>query len=237
MKLVKSKSSAPFLWCGVATAEIGAQELAQLEGLLDDEERARIARLRAASMRRDATAAHGLRRMLLAAFTGKPAYSFRFYHEKSGAKPKAEGLSQIDFSLTHCHGYVAAAAGEFGRIGIDAEPLGRMVEPRLVAGKNVKSYESPGGTVIAWTLKEALSKAEGSGLAVGFSRLDVAIDPPRLLAAPDSFGDPTCWKLERHCHAGFAIAIAFGPPGSFGKSFGGTFGDTSRGVCVRHGLH
>jgi 4'-phosphopantetheinyl transferase len=212
--LAKSKSCAPFIWCGVPTSALGALELARFEDILDDEERARIIRLRAEPMRRAATAAHGLRRMLLAAFTDKPAHSFRFYRDRSGAKPKAEGLPQIDFSLTHCHGYAAAAAGARGRIGIDAEPMNRMVEPELVAGKRGTSYKTPGGTVIAWTLKEALSKAEGSGLAVGFSELDVDINPPRLLGAPDSFGNPAGWKLERHCHAGFAIAIAFGPRGA-----------------------
>jgi 4'-phosphopantetheinyl transferase len=216
MRLTKSKSSAPFLWCGVATSELGAPELARLEDVLDDEERARIVRLRAAPLRRDSTAAHGLCRVLLAAFTGRPAHSFRFYRDTSGAKPRAEGLLQIDFSLTHCHGYAAAAAGAFGRIGIDAEPLDRRVEPELVAGNSETPYEGAAGTVIAWTLKEALSKAEGSGLALGFSRLDVEINPPRLLAAPDSFGNPAGWKLERHCHAGFTIAIAFGPRGAGG---------------------
>ncbi len=221
MRLTESKSSAPFIWCGLATSELAALELARLEDILDDEERARIIRLRAAPQRRDSTVAHGLRRLLLAAFTGQPAHSFRFYRDKSGAKPKAEGLPQIDFSLTHCHGYAAAAAGAFGRIGIDAEPLDRKVEPELVNDKSGTEYETASGTIVAWTLKEALSKAEGSGLALGFSGLNVDINSPRLLAAPASFGNPAGWKLERHCHAGFTIAIAFGPTGA----------------GVRHGLH
>ena len=214
MRVTQGSTSAPFIWCGVATSELGALDLARLEGILDDDERARIIRLRAAPLRRDSTVAHGLRRMLLAAFSGRPAHSFRFYRETSGAKPKAEGLPQIDFSLTHCHGYAAAAAGTYGRIGIDAEPLHRQVEPELVAGKGGTAYATAAGALVAWTLKEALSKAEGSGLALGFSRLDIAIDPPRLLAAPDSFGNPAGWMLERHCHAGFVIALAFGPKGS-----------------------
>jgi phosphopantetheinyl transferase len=196
---------APFLWCGLPTAEISREALTRLDDILDDEEHQRIDRLRVVQSRRDAIAAHGLRRLLLAALTGRPAESFRFYTEVPRGKPLARDLPGIDISLTHCDGYAAAAAGRHGRIGIDAEPASRRIEPELVGP------HSGGAPIVVWTFKEALAKAEGSGLAVDLGRLSVDARAPKLLAAPESFGDPADWTLERHCHAGFTIAIAFGP--------------------------
>jgi 4'-phosphopantetheinyl transferase len=200
----------PFLWCGLPTAELDDRSLARFGNVLDAEEHGRINRLRHVQARRDAIAAHGLRRLLLASLTGRPADSFRFRADRAGGKPKAAGMPGVDVSLTHCDGYAAAAAiGRGGRIGIDAEPLCRPIEPELAAAMTTSFKQGVRGEpIVVWTMQEALTKAEGSGLALNVKRLEIDPCAPRLVTAPESFGDPACWRLERHCHAGFTVAIA-----------------------------
>jgi phosphopantetheinyl transferase len=210
---------APYLWSGMPTADLEDQALTKLEDVLDADEQASIGRLRRPQARRDAIVAHGLRRLMLAAVTGRPARSFRFYTERAGGKPKLAGAPDIDISLTHCNGYAAATVSKGGRIGIDAEPLSRYIEPEVMAAISARAECAGHGQpsrlapIDLWTLKEALSKAEGSGFGVNFRRLEIAPCATRLIAAPESFGDPADWRLERHCHAGFTVAIAFGPDG------------------------
>ncbi len=212
-------TQAPYLWSGLPTADLEAQTLSQLEDVLDAGEQASIDRLRRPLARRDAIVAHGLRRLVLAAATGRPARSFRFYTDRAGGKPKLAGAPDIDISLTHCNGYAAATVSKGGRIGIDAEPLSRHIEPEVVAAISARAEYSCDGQpsqiapIDLWTLKEALSKAEGSGLGLNFRQLELSPCATRLIAAPESFGDPAGWRLERHSHAGFTVAIAFGPGG------------------------
>lgn len=200
----------PFLWCGLPTAELDDRALARLGNSLDAEEHGHIKRLRRVQGRRDAIAAHGLRRLLLASLTGRPAESFRFYADCAGGKPKAAGVFGVDVNLTHCDGYAAAAAiGKGGRIGIDAEPLCRHIEPELVSAVIAPGQQCAAGSpIVVWTMKEALTKAEGSGLRLNVARLEIDPWAPRLVAAPELFGDPAGWKLEHHRHAGFTVAIA-----------------------------
>jgi phosphopantetheinyl transferase len=215
----RNSKQAPYLWSGLPTADLEEQAVTQLGDVLDADEQASIGRLRRPQARRDAIVAHGLRRLVLAAVTGRPARSFRFYTDKAGGKPKLAGAPDIDISLTHCNGYAAATVSKGGRIGIDAEPLSRHIEPEVAAAITAPAEYAFRGqpSIIApidlWTLKEALSKAEGSGLGLNFRRLEIAPCATRLIAAPESFGDPAGWRLERHCHAGFTVAIAFGPGG------------------------
>ena len=96
-----------------------------------------------------------------------------------------------------------------GRIGIDAEPLCRPIEPELTAAMTTPGKKGArGAPIVVWTMQEALTKAEGSGLALNVTRLEIDPCAPRLVAAPEAFGDPACWRLERHRHAGFTVAIA-----------------------------
>ena len=90
----------------------------------------------------------------------------------------------LDVSLSHSGGWIAAAAGQAGRIGIDAETL-REVTPALAA-RCLSAAElawldhvQPGGSRNArflqlWTAKEAYLKATGDGL--GLDPRTVSID-------------------------------------------------------------
>jgi 4'-phosphopantetheinyl transferase len=210
MSQARTEGVPPFLWCGLPTAKLDDRSLARFGKVLDDEEHGRINRLRRVQARRDAIAAHGLRRLLLASLTGRSAESFRFSADGASGKPKAAGVPSVDVSLTHCDGYAAAAAiGMGGRIGIDAEPLCRHIEPDLTAAMTAPGKKGVRATpIVVWTMQEALTKAEGSGLALNVTRLQIDPCAPRLVAAPEAFGDPACWRLEHHRHAGFTIAIA-----------------------------
>ena len=213
-RAVKAGQLAPFFWCGLPTDHLDDSDVAELDEVLDDDERARIGRLRPPQARRDAIIAHGLRRFVLGEVTGQPPHSFRFHPACAGGKPKPRGLHGIDVSLTHCNGYAAAAAvASGGRIGIDAEPFARGIEPELIEAIAAPTERTAIGYPAAlWTLKEALAKAEGSGLALDLAHIETDPRALRLVSAPSSFGNPVTWRLERHWDAGFVVVIAFGPP-------------------------
>lgn len=109
----------------------------------------------------------------------------------------------VDVSLSHSGGWIAAAACETGRIGIDVETL-RDVAPSL-AQRCLSAAElawleraEPGGPrdlrfCRLWTAKEAYLKATGVGLAA--DPREVSIDhtrhAPRLLGLAAQ-----CWRFS-----------------------------------------
>ena len=202
--------SVEYLWRGQASGSISTVEVNALADLLDPTETAQIARLRSSLKRIDAIIAHGLRRRLLAELTGAPANSFHFTRTDPLGKPRLQGCPDIDVSLTHCEGFAAAAVTAQGRVGIDAEKRGRDL-PDAVFSMIATSHERAmtDDALGLWTVKEALAKAEGSGLALDFRSIETDPATQRLCAAPASFGATANWHLRRHVQDGFTVAIGF----------------------------
>ncbi|WP_051013929.1 4'-phosphopantetheinyl transferase family protein [Pararhodospirillum photometricum] len=195
--------------------------LARLADLLDDEERARADRLKLSPTRREFIAAHGLKRTMLGAVLGQDPRALRFTAESAG-KPVLVGGGP-DFNLSHTTGLVACAvATDGGRVGVDAETLARTPEPRLArrffareeadALQALPHQERPQAFLRLWTLKEAVVKALGGGLALGLKRFAVGTEPPRLLRQEGLLPPGHPCHLEQHClPSGHVLALAVLP--------------------------
>ena len=81
--------------------------LSNMGPTLEAEERARAARFRLSSHRRQYIAAHGLKQKLLSASVPHvPAEVWRFQPGRYG-KPHVENHAGLEFNLTHCDGLFA----------------------------------------------------------------------------------------------------------------------------------
>jgi 4'-phosphopantetheinyl transferase len=166
-------------------------QLARLSDLLDPAEREQAGRFVFAVNRREYIAAHGLLRCLLAEETGLDAASLRFSRAGRGAKPRLDGPEGqgLDFNISHTKGLVVCALLRGGELGVDAEHLGRSLDlalaRRFFAADEAEWLEGQANAAQAfvqlWTLKEALVKAVGQGIAMGLGDFSVRPDPPRLL--------------------------------------------------------
>jgi 4'-phosphopantetheinyl transferase len=155
------------------------------EEILSAHEVARARRLVAAPVRRGFTAGRWLVRSVLAALTGERPEALEL---QSGAHGKLflvgrERLAPC-FNLSHSGDLVALALVRQGRIGIDIEaerPLtdSALLARRILAPRERAWFESlpesarEAGLLVAWTRKEAVLKAVGTGISGNLRSIEV----------------------------------------------------------------
>ena len=133
-----------------------------------------------------------------------------------GAKPLASGTglpANLDVNLSHAGDLVACVLGIGVSVGIDVEPIDRVVDAADIARAQFAPEEQASGrdTVTflrMWTLKEAVAKAAGLGLALELSAFACVTDPPRLLRTAPALGPAGTWRLESWQEASHVVAIA-----------------------------
>jgi 4'-phosphopantetheinyl transferase len=175
-------------------------------GLLDSEERARADRFVFERDRRDFVAAHGLMRELLGRLLGTDPARLRFAADQIGGKPRLADpfVAGLDANLSHTHGFVACAVATAGIIGIDVEATDRAVDlaiaDRYFAGEEIawlRAQADPNRAFLKlWTLKEAIIKADGSGLALDLTSFAVQPGSARPLSLPAALGPIRAWHLR-----------------------------------------
>jgi 4'-phosphopantetheinyl transferase len=198
------------LW-SLDLAELTPEILTALTGLLDAQELLRAGRFRFEDDRRSFIAAHGLCRMLLASSLELSPLEVRFVTE-DGRKPRldpAHGRPGFDFSLSHTRGFVAAAAGEGIRVGVDVESGEREHDYRAIA----QAYFAPDDVAaldglppeerrehffLQWTIKEAVLKAAGFGLSIPLNALSVRTNPPSVLTRDPRLASPSGWRIASY---------------------------------------
>lgn len=147
---------------------------------------------------------------------GKPAF----------AGPGAEGMV-LEHSVAHSGDLVAVAvAGD--PVGVDVEqldgrphPLGGDGDPESLGRLVLSAAEqaalaavpAPGRArafLVAWTRKEAVTKATGDGMRAAFSEVVVAADggPPQLAAWPYPRDPRTVTLLDLDTAPGYVAALA-----------------------------
>lgn len=167
-----------------------------LTSLLDEGERRRADAFRFAADRDAFVAAHALVRLALSAAHPADPRAWSFATTVAG-KPELAGAAGagLRFSLAHARSIVACAVARSGTVGIDVEEIpGAPLEPTLLAecctpAERAQLGALPAEEAVAafarlWTLKEAVMKALGTGLAQPPDRIACALDPPRILASP-----------------------------------------------------
>jgi 4'-phosphopantetheinyl transferase len=194
----------------VAPEAIAGPELAWCEALLGAEERERAARIRVAGGRRRFVVAHALARCALSRAAPVEPGAWRFRRGPHGKPEVTEpsAASTLRFNLSHTAGLAACAVTEGVEVGVDAEAGARLGDPlplalRFFAASEVEALRALEGEarrqrfLDLWSLKEALLKALGVGLAGRIARVSFAVEEgrPRLLDAGDLGGDPRDWQL------------------------------------------
>jgi 4'-phosphopantetheinyl transferase len=171
----------------------------ELEALLDDNERERVALLRREEDRRRFVAAHALARLVLSELTGQSATTLTFVTrcprcDGPHGKARLAGAEHVHFSTTHAGERVAVAVTALGPVGVDLEPteaggFARFADVALTAGEGAEYArlpveQRPRAATTWWVRKEAVLKATGHGMSVSPADIEISgpADKPRLIA-------------------------------------------------------
>lgn len=180
-------------------ASVEGSSLAADEAILGDEERARASRFRWEADRRRYVAARGLLRRLLAGYLEEPPGALCF---RAGAQGKPEldrkrGEESVSFNLSHARDWVAVAAAKSMPVGVDVEEIEATVDVAALAAialsdaerralEEVAPAERCRCFYAAWTCKEAVLKAEGTGLGSGLATVEVPFAAVAAIASRES---------------------------------------------------
>jgi 4'-phosphopantetheinyl transferase len=202
-----------------------------LAGLLDEAERRRWSAYRRAADRERFLVGCALAKTVIAGSIGRrPAeVSFDRTCRQCGrphGKPVLTGGGALEHSVAHSGDLVAVAVAR-DPVGVDVEQLdGRAHrlgggDPEALARLVLADGEraelaavDPAARsrafLVAWTRKEAVTKAKGDGLRVPFSGVVVAAAPagPRLVAWPYPDSPETVSLLDLDTGAGYVAALA-----------------------------
>jgi len=208
------------VWFRVTDA-LDQAAIAAAASVLSDEEREQYRRFHFPLDARDYAAAHALLRHTLSLGGDRTAAEWRFEKTHAG-KPLLIGDSadRASFSLSHTRGMVACAVTSGAEVGIDVECIDRDVDGDEIAARFFAPVEAAQLMDVRgdarrdrffdlWTLKEALVKALGRGMAVSLRSLvfTVSADGDIRLDAPDV--DPDAWRFALFAPSpGHRLAVA-----------------------------
>ena len=199
-------------------------------GLLDATERRRWAAYRREEDRARFLAGCALAKTALARYTGLRPADVRFDRTcgqcgEPHGKPLIEG-GVLEHSVAHSGDLVAVAVARTP-VGVDVEQLDGRPHPlgggdpealaRLVlstaeraALAAVPPADRARAFLVAWTRKEAVTKATGDGLSAAFSDVVVAVGggPPRLVSWPYPRSVHSVSLLDLDADPGYVAALA-----------------------------
>jgi len=202
-----------------------------LAGLLDQAERRRWAAYRRDADRERFLVGCALAKTVIAACAGQRPADVSFDRTcrqcgRAHGKPVINGGGDLEHSVAHSGDLVAVAVAR-APVGVDVEQLdGRAHRlgsgdpdalARLVLAEDERSALAavpPSGQsrafLVAWTRKEAVTKAKGDGLQVPFGDVVVAADAcaPRLVAWPYPQAPESVSLLDLAAGTGYVAALA-----------------------------
>ncbi len=166
--------------------------------LLDELEKNRASRFLRINDQRSFTAAHTLKRLMLAvAIDEKPEF-LQFSTSEFG-KPELVGRDVIHFNISHTRGMVAVACSKFESIGVDVERL-QTIEldmlwmSQVFTDEEIEAVRKDPDSMLAllrfWTAKEAVMKADGRGMSLPIKEIRIT---EKSAISPDSF-----WQLRQY---------------------------------------
>jgi 4'-phosphopantetheinyl transferase len=178
---------------------------------LSAHESRRAAALASAADRRRYMAAHGFMRAVLAHYTGIDAASLCFVEGATGkpALVPARATRAIQFNLSHSADLALCGVAHEQPLGVDIEIVRRLDDLQSLVRSSFSVGEQRQFNALdpalrheaffaAWTRKEAIIKALGTGLSTEPSRIEVSIDPlrpPTPVAIDGSGAAARGWSL------------------------------------------
>jgi 4'-phosphopantetheinyl transferase len=123
--------------------------------------------------------AHAFKRYCLARLMNADPSALIFSCTDKG-KPFLEHEKIIDFNISHSNGWVAFGVSSLGVIGVDIERADRIISKKTIEyalnSRQILTLEETENTVekmmLYWTQKEAISKALGVGISIGFKSIE-----------------------------------------------------------------
>jgi len=158
------------VWC----ARVDEAAVKAAVGLLNEEEQARMERMRLGIARHEFVVGRAMLRVLAGAATACGPREVTIGVGEFG-KPRVEG---VEFSVAHSHGLVLLALCCEASVGVDVEWVEREIEAleiarsTFAAGEARRIEQAAEGAERAraffavWTRKEAMVKAHGQGLTI-----------------------------------------------------------------------
>ncbi|MDE1175182.1 MAG: 4'-phosphopantetheinyl transferase superfamily protein [Edaphobacter sp.] len=160
--------------------------LSAISPILSPEEQARAQRRLPGRVRAEFVIGRTCLRLLLGHATGVDPASLKL-REDSFGKPVLEGdrAASISFNVSHSHGLILIAISSQSYVGIDIEFLGRTTDIDALLPSVLGPAETAWWSSLPsieekrrafyqlWTRKEAWVKAEGQGLSIELTALDV----------------------------------------------------------------
>lgn len=181
-------------------------------GILDTHERQRARRYHFDRDRARFIVRHVTLRQILAAYTGIAPRDVGYAYNSYGKPELARGMaaSELRFNLSHSADWVLLGLTSGPDVGVDIEAARELPEADHIVRTNFTPNEVAtwDGLALdmrndaffaAWTRKEAVLKALGTGLSADLGRFEVTLDPdgPARLVAFDSESDAAeRWSLE-----------------------------------------
>ncbi len=113
--------------------------------------------------------------------------SFELKKHKPGKPFGIIGDKTVGVSISHCRSLLVCALHAGGEIGIDVEPCGRQIHPRLL-DRICHPEEQSGLTedlccIRMWTIKEAALKFMGTGLRMSMNKIKLDMTGEHLFRA------------------------------------------------------
>jgi 4'-phosphopantetheinyl transferase len=208
-------------WLAADSAEAEAL-LACADSVLSDDERARRDAVPFADGRRELALSRTLLRTRLAGYTGVAPTAFRFGCGAHGrpAIDEPAAWRALRFSVSHTEGALACALVWGAEIGVDVEQVGdppSAVAETFFAPQEVADLDGCPPEVRRrrffelWTLKEAYTKARGTGLST-FRSAVFSIGPGGVRCSADGWRFALCRPTPDHQ---LAIAVGTTETGGF----------------------
>jgi 4'-phosphopantetheinyl transferase len=161
--------------------------LGALDRTLSPDERDRANQFRHPRDRREFLAAHGIARAILSRYTGTAPRELTLERNAAGrpALAQAPGAPALGFSMSHSGTAALFGVARERSVGVDIE----LIDRRLIDEEAAERILSPSERASLgalppqartharfrlWTLKEALLKARGEGLAIPPSSIDLS---------------------------------------------------------------
>ncbi|MFV8603719.1 thioesterase domain-containing protein [Ralstonia pseudosolanacearum] len=182
---------------------------------LSDDEQRQLARFAFDADRERYLAAHWAKRRVLGALLAAAPRSLRFGAE-AGGKPYLIGEA-LHFSLSHSGDRVAVAVCRHAPVGVDIEQArgiachasaARIMHP---LDRIAPQCETPEDRFLAaWSLKEAVAKCTGTGLALPFDSLRLAFAGNGRYGC--HLGTQAAWEAHHQHEDGVHLAVASATP-------------------------
>ena len=166
----------------ISEAEAAPGGLAHLEGVLDEDETARLAKMGGKTQRRRFVAGRALLRDVLSRYNGcdPREHRFRVFGNGKIRLSEAQNPNNITFNLSYGGDHAVLTVGNDRVIGIDIEDMARDADMSLISERffsvperaqlcRSQIADRPACFFRLWTLKEAYIKARAQGF---WTRLD-----------------------------------------------------------------